>query len=138
MRKAAVVVLIVAGFALAAPRLSRAFDEWSAIRGATKRVEALLASMVAARGSLDGLEAQTAMCLWYKGAMVISDRDEMVEAQNGYIDWRRAQKLTRPIGSFEIVSARFVLPGELSPVLVLLRIDGEPRAFTVPRDRPIS
>jgi len=138
VKKFVVLFMAILGFALTAPRWSRAYDEWSALRSGTTRVGNLLAAMAATRGDLGASEAEGAMCLWYKGAYRIADQHELGRAQDGFVRWRLANKLAGAIGSYEIVSADFEEPGKLHVVLVLVRIDGRSFMFRVPKGEPIA
>ena len=138
MKKVVVLFFAILGFAITAPRWTRAYDQWSALRSGTKRVENLLAAMAATRGNLGAPEAEGAMCLWYKGAYRIPDQHELGRAQDGFVGWRLENKLTGEIGSYEILSSKLEDPGKLKTVLVSLRIDGRPFVFRVPKGAPIE
>ena len=138
MRKVVLGLLAVAVVAFALPRLGRVYDGFRAMRSARSRVEQLLGAMQAARGSSDAPETRTAACLWFKGTLVILDRDELIAAERGFAVWRERRRLDGSVGSWRIESVALPDPHLLTTVLVVATVDERVLPLTVQQGQPVS
>ncbi len=137
MRKLVLGLLAVAVVVVAVPRLARLYDRSQSIRSARGRVEQLLAAVRDAGGSPESPALRTAACLWFKGTVVINERDELIAAERGFAAWRASRRLGGPVRAWRIESAALPDPTDPLTVLVVVSVDGQPYQFTVQPGQPI-
>jgi hypothetical protein len=76
---------------------------------------------------------QTAICMWAKGVVVITDRAELERAMTDFELWFRQKQIKPPIGAYEIKSIE-MLPGEANPTAIaVVTVDGVAYKVKVPK-----
>lgn len=109
----------------------------SAEENARVRVTAILEGMKKGGGGVN-VEIQTSICQWYKGKILIQDRDELAKASDLFAVWVREKGLDRKIADYEIVDVKVVEGARPPTYLVTVRIEGQTYRMKVPEKEPVS
>ncbi|MEO8586848.1 MAG: hypothetical protein ABI584_11855 [Acidobacteriota bacterium] len=103
---------------------------------AKSRVDTVLKGMRDEGGTL-GIRFQTAVCEWDRGAVVISDQNELELALDRFNRWCSEKKLgNRKISGYDVLDASCEASGD--PCFVNVRIEGAPYKLKVPAGTRIS
>jgi hypothetical protein len=122
-------VLLAAGLAVACYSMEE--------HGARTRVEMMMNGWSKGGRTSSG-DIQTAVCMWYEGSLLITDRDTLGQASVDFDIWRREKDLYRELERWEIPSIAKESDAEPRVWIVSVDIEGDPYRMRVQEYVPIE
>lgn len=105
---------------------------------ARSRVSAVLDGLGKSGGDSRNANTQTAVCMWARGTMFISDELELSRASDAFTLWANEKGIFRKFSNWEITNAASQ-SGEYGPeVIVSVKVEGRPLKIRVIKKAPLG